>query len=102
MILSDIRNYLRERGQASLADVALHFDSEPDAVRGMLNTWVRKGKLIKLDGGSACGGCNQCDAAANEIYHWVTDGTPPQPGHGCRQVMPARVEQSSPVKLLRS
>ena len=98
MILSDIRNYLRERGQASLSDVALHFDSEPDAVRGMLDIWVRKGRLLKLDGGSACGGCNQCDAAANEIYHWVTDGTP-QPGHGCRQVMPpARMETRSRQK----
>jgi hypothetical protein len=76
MILSDIRNYLRERGQASLSDVALHFDSEPDAVRGMLDIWVRKGRLLKLDGGGNCGGCNQCDPAANEVYQWVGSALP--------------------------
>ena len=102
MILADIRNYLRQRGQASLSDVALHFDSEPDAVRGMLDIWVRKGKLIKLDGGSACGGCKQCDAAANEIYQWVTGDAPSLPEHGCRQALPAGVEQSSRVKLHRN
>ena len=76
MILSDIRDYLRQRGQASLSDIALHFDSEPDAIRGMLDTWVRKGRVVKLDGGSACGGCNQCDAAANEVYQWVSADSP--------------------------
>ena len=76
MILSDIRNYLRQRGQASLSDIALHFDSDPDAIRGMLDTWVRKGRVVKLDGGSACGGCNQCDAAANEVYQWVSADSP--------------------------
>ena len=76
MILADIRNYLRQRGQASLSDLALHFDSDPDAIRGMLDTWVRKGKVSKLDGGNTCGGCNQCDATANEIYQWGTANGP--------------------------
>ncbi|MEJ1336641.1 MAG: FeoC-like transcriptional regulator, partial [Candidatus Sedimenticola sp. (ex Thyasira tokunagai)] len=31
MILSDIKQYLVERHQATLADIALHFDCEPDA-----------------------------------------------------------------------
>ena len=75
MILSDIRDYLRERGQASLSDIALHFDSEPDAIRGMLAIWIRKGKVAPL-AGPACGGCNQCDAAASEVYQWVTSDNP--------------------------
>ena len=45
MILSDIRNYVQDRGQSSLADIALHFDIEPEAARGMLDIWIRKGKL---------------------------------------------------------
>ena len=36
MILSDIRRYLQQCGQATLADIALHFDADPDAMRGML------------------------------------------------------------------
>ena len=55
MILSDIRDYLQYRGQSSLADIALHFDIEPEAVRGMLEIWVKKGKLHRRSATSSCG-----------------------------------------------
>lgn len=74
MILSDIRSYLQQRGQASLADVALHFDSDPDAVRGMLEIWVKKGKVHRRSATSSCGtSCSQCDTAATEIYVWESN-----------------------------
>jgi len=63
MILSDIKRYLSERGQATLADMALHFQSSPDAVRGMLEVWT------------SCGSsCSKCDPASVEIYEWIGDG----------------------------
>lgn len=71
MILSDIRNYMQQHGQVSLADIALHFDVEPDAVRGMLDIWIRKGKVHRRSATSSCGtSCSQCDTAATEIYVW--------------------------------
>ena len=71
MILSDIRAYLAARGEATLADVALHFDITPDAARGMLEVWIRKGKIGRRMISASCGGsCSQCDAAATEIYVW--------------------------------
>jgi DNA-binding MarR family transcriptional regulator len=71
MILSQIRDYLVERRQASLADIALHFDSEPSAVRGMLDHWVRKGRVERRKVEAACGtSCNRCDPAAMELYIW--------------------------------
>ncbi|MCK5360153.1 MAG: FeoC-like transcriptional regulator [Gammaproteobacteria bacterium] len=71
MILSDIRNYMQQHGQVSLADVALHFDIEPDAARGMLDIWVKKGKVQRRAATSSCGtSCSQCDTAATEIYVW--------------------------------
>ncbi len=71
MILSEVRDYLRERRQASLGDIALHFDSDPEAVRGMLEVWVRKGKVERSTLMPACGsGCNKCDVASTEIYRW--------------------------------
>ena len=74
MILSDLKRYLRERGQASLRDMALHFDAEPDVVRAMLDVWVRKGRVERGPVDASCGGnCNQCDAAAAEIYRWTGD-----------------------------
>jgi hypothetical protein len=72
MILSDIKNYLQQRGQASLGDIALHFKSDPEAVRGMLDVWIRKGKVIKQSSTASCGSsCQQCDPATTEIYIWT-------------------------------
>ena len=74
MILSDLRNYMQDHGQASLADIALHFDSEPDAVRGMLDIWIKKGKIHRRSATSSCGtSCSQCDTAATEIYVWESN-----------------------------
>ncbi len=71
MILSDIRHYLEQRGQATLADIALHFDADPDAIRGMLEVWMRKGRIHRRMATASCGSsCSQCDPAATEIYSW--------------------------------
>jgi hypothetical protein len=78
MILSDIKRYLVRHQQATLADIALHCDAPPEAVRGMLEHWMRKGKVARIRPGSACGAsCTRCDPASVEIYHWI-DGTTPQ------------------------
>lgn len=72
MILSDLRRYLEARGQAPLADIALHFDVEPDAVRGMLAVWERKGKVRREKLNASCGSsCSQCDPVATEVYIWL-------------------------------
>lgn len=71
MILSDIRSYLAEKGQVTLSDVALHFDITPDAARGMLEVWVRKGKVSRRSVSASCGSsCSQCAPAATEVYVW--------------------------------
>ncbi|HHH38577.1 MAG TPA: sugar metabolism transcriptional regulator [Sedimenticola sp.] len=75
MILAEIRDYLKARGRASLADIALHFDTPPDAVRGMLEQWIRKGRVRRSLASAACGNsCTQCDPAATEIYEWSGEG----------------------------
>ena len=71
MILTDIKHYLMERPFASLRDIALHVDAPPDAVRGMLEKWVGKGKVAKQLATSACGSsCSKCDVEVMEIYRW--------------------------------
>lgn len=73
MILSDVKRYLSKNTRMTLADLSLHFDTEPDAMRGMLENWIRKGKVRKHDAGDGCGnGCAKCDNATGlEIYEWV-------------------------------
>ena len=71
MILSELRTSLRQRGQVSLHDLALHFHSEPEALRGMLELLERRGQVRKVRANAACGNsCTQCDPAATEIYLW--------------------------------
>ena len=71
MILSEIRNYLKEHGRAAVYDLAQAFDAETDAIRGMLSEWERRGKVRRLPGGTPCGGgCCKCDPASVEIYEW--------------------------------
>jgi len=71
MILSDISRYLEQRGQATLADIALHFDADAGAVRGMLDVWIRKGRVHRRMATASCGSsCSQCDPAVTEIYVW--------------------------------
>ncbi|HBE92033.1 MAG TPA: sugar metabolism transcriptional regulator [Gammaproteobacteria bacterium] len=71
MILSDVKRYMIERRQATLSDIALHFKASPEAVRGMLDYWIRKGKVSKQMATASCGtSCNRCVEATTEIYLW--------------------------------
>lgn len=73
MTPSEIKNYLKERRRAPIDDIAMHFDMDADAARGMLELWIRKGKVRKLDSAgcdtSCCGGC---ESHVNETYEWVS------------------------------
>jgi len=87
VILAELRDYLRERGQTSLQDMALHFDSEPDALRGMLEHWIRKGKVSRRGASATCGSsggsCTQCNPTTVEIYVWITG----QPNDGRKTLL---------------
>ncbi|MGH8558992.1 MAG: FeoC-like transcriptional regulator [Methylococcales bacterium] len=72
MVLSEVRNYLRENRRVVLADLANRFNMDPDALRGMLQKWVSKGKVRKVSGNTGCsGGCCKCDPATLELYEWI-------------------------------
>ena len=75
MILSEVRNYLKQRGQCTLSDIALHFDTDANAVRGMLDIWIKKGKVTRHTATESCGtSCQSCDPAATEVYSWCETG----------------------------
>jgi hypothetical protein len=73
MILADLRSYLAEYRRVSLSDIANRFDTDADALRGMLAVLERKGRVRKLAPGSICGGCSKCDQIAPELYEWRDD-----------------------------
>jgi putative ferrous iron transport protein C len=72
VILSELRIYLADRKRAPLADMASRFDTDPDALRGMLAVLERKGRVPRLSSGAGCsGGCCKCDLASAEVFEWV-------------------------------
>lgn len=70
MLLAQIRSYLQQRGQASLQDVAIHFDISPEAASLALHYWQKQGKLRQLGSScnSSCGSCS--DNEDMVIYSW--------------------------------
>jgi putative ferrous iron transport protein C len=72
VILSELRVYLADRKRAPLADMASRFDTDPDALRGMLAVLERKGRVRRLSPGAGCsGGCCKCDPASVEVFEWI-------------------------------
>lgn len=72
MILSDLRNYLKQQRKVALSDLVNHFNMDANALRGMLGIWINKGNVRKMSREAACGtSCCQCDPALTEIYEWV-------------------------------
>ena len=81
MILSELTSYLAQHERVALLDISYRFDTDADALRGMLALLERKGRVRKLPEGTPCGGgCSKCDAATIELYEWVGDAvTEPDP-----------------------
>lgn len=81
MILRDIRQYLELHGRATLGDIALHFGSEPEAMRGMIDVWVRKGAIRQLDIEATCNSTcpMSCADSAMTIYEWQGRASVPKP-----------------------
>ena len=73
MILSEVRDYLRAHKRATLGDLALHFDVPHEAMRGMVEQFVGKGRVRPLTFEATCNtACpTACDDTAMTIYEWV-------------------------------
>jgi predicted ArsR family transcriptional regulator len=70
MVLSELRDYLVSSRRAALLDMAHRFDTNPDALRGMLEKLITKGRVRKMP---APEGCGKCDGALMETYEWTGD-----------------------------
>lgn len=73
-MLSQVLALIRSCGVASIADIAGFLGASPDATRGMVEVWVRKGKVIPVP--MACGGCTECGSDAIELYQLAGEGPP--------------------------
>lgn len=78
-----IKAYLQARGSAPLLDLMRHFDSEAGAVEGVLDFWMRRGRVRRVEPVTACaGGCGGgCCATgtpkpSSAVYEWVGAAQP--------------------------
>lgn len=84
MLLTDVKAYLAQRGRASLDDLATHFTMDAEAMRGLMETWIAKGRARRVSDQLPCGSCGKCESATTEIFEWVGSarGLPQRPcGH---------------------
>jgi hypothetical protein len=74
MILSEIKDYFSKHRSASLSDLSIRFNIAPDAMRGMLDQWIKKGRVRKLDHACSCSNCCiNCKSEQLEIYEWINE-----------------------------
>lgn len=73
MILTDIRDYVRERRRVPLIDLRARFDVDADALRGMLDLLERRNRIRRSD--PACPGkdCSACGGSCFEMVEWVDE-----------------------------
>ncbi len=72
MILMEVRDYLRDRRNVTLDDVATRFDLSAEVARSMVDRWVRKGRVVCLTPTPAqCAMCDSCRTECLEVYRWV-------------------------------
>jgi hypothetical protein len=54
----------KTRGPLSMNDMARDLDITPGMLEGMIDYWVRKGKIRECSGGSACASCGCAKSCA--------------------------------------
>lgn len=74
-MLLEIRRFLIQRGICTLSELTDQFHSDPDAMRGMLSHWVRKGQVIREQSGCSKG-CVSCAPEQLEVYRWQAKDAP--------------------------
>jgi putative ferrous iron transport protein C len=73
MLLQDLQTYLKQRHRASLQEMSQQFHMDANALRGMLQQLVRKGRVQKTEG-SKCAHCCECEPESIEFYEWLAKG----------------------------
>jgi uncharacterized protein YbaP (TraB family) len=75
MILSELKDYMVEKHIVSLQELLEHFDVDQETMEEMLNVWIKKGKVVKLENiPMGCGKCAQCHHfPSDEFYEWVVE-----------------------------
>lgn len=64
MILVEIKKFFEDKKEASIWDVAKHFNIQPSAAQGMIDFWFKKGVLKQCENACAKKSCGSCSFAS--------------------------------------
>lgn len=69
-MLRELRNFVKERKQVSLKEMAIHFQIDESAVEGMAEQLIQRGDIRKVDKFFKCKGCIEGSCCDNTLYIW--------------------------------
>ena len=70
MILIDLKNTIRDHRAVSLGDLMRRYDMDAEALKPMVEHWVRKGKVEVHPSACTDKGCSGCATRRTETYVW--------------------------------
>lgn len=71
-MLIALRQYLQQKEQVNLQELAWHFQQPPEVVRSWLEHWMQKGKVCRCEQPAGCGSrCQMCKPEVAEVYRWA-------------------------------
>jgi putative ferrous iron transport protein C len=73
--LTELKQFFQANKVTTLNELAMHFDTNSNAIRDMLEIWIKKGKLRKVEDTAlgGCGKCYTCKMIEDEIYEWLDE-----------------------------
>ena len=72
MLLTDLKNHLRQHRRVSLLELSKRFSVDSTIMRDMLCFLMQKGLVCQFTKTAMCGTrCHQCGAQAVEMYEWA-------------------------------
>jgi predicted transcriptional regulator len=74
MLLKRIQDFLKERGQACLEDIAAAVGADVASVEPMLELLEQKGRVKRIVmNARLCGGCTRCEPSNRVEWAWAGD-----------------------------
>ncbi|MEY3220202.1 MAG: hypothetical protein RIT27_1559 [Pseudomonadota bacterium] len=81
--LRDLKSYLIQHRQATITDLSYHFKKPATLISSMLQHWVQKGQVERIELSACQKGCCQ-GGRDTEIYRWITPEITKIPFINCR------------------
>ena len=69
-MLKVLINFVKERKQVSLSEMAIHLEMDKSAVQGMADQLIQREYIKKVDELPKCKGCIDKNACQDPLYIW--------------------------------